>query len=369
MNTAKAGNYGKIIAFFLIAVILLCAFGFAADGWQSFAESGSDSSDADGDIGEADDDKNPTPSEPKEPEIYIPQYVNVVSGLETTDELSRLRPVAFLMDSSAPLYGISEADIMIEFPTESGATRLLALTSDPSSLGKIGSLAPTRDYISNLAKHFGAILVSNGCDDSIEYDALDISSSHLDLSLHSGYHYTEFTHFAYTNGALINAGISNANIGTALNTRQSLPYVFTDFGAERITYDVSAKSILLPYSSSSETELYYSEADGKYTFSKGGSTKTDMLTDKATSFDNVFVLFADTITYESSEGVEMVMDTMTSGNGYYITGGGATEICWEITPSGSMIFRDQNGSTLTINRGTSYIGFMKSSLSEQISFS
>ena len=350
----------------MIAVILVGTFGFAAEGWQSKAENESDSGEVDDNSDETDENKD---DENKEPEIYIPEFVSSLSGLEVTEELSRRRPVCFVMDSASPLYGISGAEVVVELPTEGGSTRLLAFTTGSRELGKIGSLAPTRGYMSNLAKYFGAAIVSAGCDDTIEYESLDLSTSHFDTTLNSGYHYTEYTHFVYTNGALIGAGLSNANIGTALNNRQQLPYTFSDFGAEKIIGNITARSVVLPFSQSSESELYYSEEDGKYAFSKGGVAKTDMLSDEYLTYDNVFVLFADTVTYESATGSEMIMDTMSGGAGYYISAGHATAITWESNPSGNMTFYNELGAKLTVNRGTSYIGFMKSSLASSFKFS
>ena len=231
---------------------------------------------------------------------------------------------------------------------------------------KIGSIAPTRSFISNISKFFGAITVSVGNDDSVEYVGCDMKNSHFDLSLYSGYHYTEFTHFNYSNGALINAGISNANIGTATNTLHTLPYNFAEFGGEKILGSLQAKSIILPYSQGSETELYYSEAEMKYTFAKAGTVKNDMLNDSKVCFDNVFVLFADTVTYESDEASEMVMDTLNEGDGYYITYGTAIKIKWQANETGNLIFMTEDGKALTVNRGTSYIGYVKSSLKNSV---
>ena len=368
MKTQMTGNYGRIIAFVLVAVILIGIFGFAAEGWQSNDQSMSDNGNIDGGSDETDENKDENENtEPEGP--YIPDYVNALTGLEVTEEVARLRPVCFVMNPAAPLYGIAGADLTVELPTEDGATRLLTFTSSAGSLGKIGSLAPTRGYISNIAKYFGAILVSSGSDDSVEYTSHDIASSHFDLTENSGYHYTEYTHFVYTNGALVNAGVANANIGTALNTRQTLPYIFTEFGENKVSGDLSARGVVLPFSSTSETALYYSDSDGKYTLSKGGMLKTDMLTDSAVCYDNVFVLFADTVTYESAESSQLVMNTGTSGSGYYVTGGTAMSITWEALADGSMIFRDELGEKLTVNRGNSYIGFIKSSLHDTVKFS
>lgn len=371
MNKTKSNSYGKLLVFFLVAVALVCAFGFAADGWQLNTDTEPDSGKAEGESGNTDEntDGNTDGEEiTNEPEIYVPEYVNYITGLETSEELSLTRPLAFLMSTSTPLYGISSAELMIEFPTEDGNTRLLTFITDTDVLGKIGSVCPTRAYISNLAKSFGGILVSNGKDDTKNYESLSIAGSHFDLSLHTGYHYTEYTHFAYTNSDLIGAGVLNANISTIINSRPTLPYTFTEFGADAVLGTETAKKIVIPFSDLSDSEFRYSETDGVYSFLKGSSLKKDMLNDKSPTFTNVFVLFADTVTYEGEEGVEMVMDTLGGGKGYYFTGGTLTRTNWSVD-NGQMTFTDESGDTLEINRGTSYIGFMKSSKISSIQIS
>ena len=368
MNNAKTSNYGKLIAFFLIASVLVCTVGFAADGWQATTQPTPDSGNVGDSTDDADENKDGN-DEPDEPTVYIPDHVNALTGLETTPELAMKRPVCFVMSSSSPLYGISSADVVVEMPTEGGETRLLAFVTDTKDIGKIGSLSPTRKYISNIARYFGAITVANGTDDSIIYEGCDLASSYFDLTAESGYHYTEYTHFVYTNGALIGAGISNANIGTATNPRHSLPYRFTDFGAERILGTEIARSVSIPYSTGNGTDFYYSDASGRYTLSKSGTTKVDMLNDATLSYDNLFVLFADTVTYESADASQMVMNTVGAGSGYYLTGGTVRTIRYEASLDGEMIFYDESGEQLIVNRGTSYIGFVKSSLKGEVKLS
>ncbi len=373
MNTSKSNSYAKLLVFFLIVAILIFAFGFVADGWQSDTDPDTDNGNIDNNddnkSDEADENTDGNRNETDKPQIYIPEYVNYLTGLEITEEISKKRHTSFVMDPTAAMYGISSADVVVELPIENGKTRLLVFTADISSLGKIGAIAPTRGYISNIAKCLGATIVSNGNDDTKVYTACDIGSSNFDLTRYTGYHYTEYTQFAYSNGDLINAGLSNASIGSSSSQKPILPYTFTEFGADDTLGDVSAKTVVLPAGQENETELHYSESDRLYTFVKGGSVKNDMLTDKTVKFKNAFILFADTVTYENKDGVQMIMNTIGNGEGYYITDGTAMSITWSISESGTMCFYDEGGTRLTVNRGISYIGFVKSSQSDHVKIS
>ena len=42
MNWLQNGNLAKLVAFFVIAVVITCTVSFAANGWQSFIENPDD---------------------------------------------------------------------------------------------------------------------------------------------------------------------------------------------------------------------------------------------------------------------------------------------------------------------------------------
>lgn len=366
MNTTKSSNYGKLIAFFLIASVLLCILGFAAEGWQQespkeeinstddFLQNNNPSNDI-GTGGEA------------EEQPQAPIFINALTGLETTPLISATRPVSFIVDSSSPIYGLSYADILIEIPTERASTRFMCLTSNYRAIGKIGSLAPTRGFMTNLAAYFGAILISSGTDDTVNYSSTNYSSYHFDISKTSGYYYTEYSSLKYTNGALIEAGIKNSGINSLVDSSFSLPFAFNSEIGE-CTGALICSTLTLPLSPDSQTELVYSKESGKYALLKNGESRIDLLTDTSLEYDNAFVLFTDCMTYESSNGTELIMDTVTAGLGYYASGGTLQRIQWRVS-DGKLAFYDDNGDILSASTGSSYISLIKSSKIESVIFS
>ncbi len=358
MKSSKTSNHTRPVAFFLIAVTLIFTIGFAAGGWQSISNNQENSGEVADESNKTDNNNNDIP--PKEPEIYIPQYTNYLTGLEVSSEEANKKPIAVIMNSLMPLYGISSADMIIEMPTEGGDTRLLTYISSSSLPLKIGTIAPSRKYIDNMIKYFGGIMVSCGRDDYIQYGGFDISESKLDISQKSEYSYTEHTHYVYTNNSLLNSAISNTGISTDASL-QSFPFKFVDFGKENIKGSSSATGIIIPFSEENETEFTYSEKDGKYILSKNGEQKKDLLNDTKIAFDNLFILFADAITYETAQNSEMVLDTVSGGCGLYFTNGTYISIDWSVDDNGNMTFTTKDGQIMIANRGISYIGFMKSS--------
>ncbi len=372
MNNSKTGSYGRLIAFFLVAVIVLCAFGFAVEGWQTKDNTPTDNSgtstNPEGEIpgAEAPSDDVQAGANPQLP--TNPSSTDYITGLEISDDELNLSYISFTLDSTAPLYGIHSTELLIEIPIEND-TRYLVFTKNVKEIGKIGSIAPTRAYISALTKSFCSVLVSLGNDDTVNYPSIDISDKHFDLTKNIGYSYTEYSKYNYSNGQLIDAGLTNLDISLDCQDAHTVPYTFADLSEGLISGNLPAQSVTLPFGDTSSTKLTYSQEKGTYILSKNDSTKIDLLTDSPLEFTNVFVLFADSITYEDEGGSEMVMNTAGSGKGIYITAGTAQNITWVSDESGAMTFLDESQNILTVNRGTSYIGFVKSARMADVKFS
>lgn len=366
MNITTSNILLRPIAFILVGVLLVSSFGFTADGWQ-IEKNGKNQS--------ANTDINPPTIElptindatnTEKPTIKIPDYVNYLTGLETTEELHNIRPVAVLMNSNTANYGICNADILCELPTENGTTNFLSIISNTDNLWKIGSIANGRDYISNISKFFGATMISDKNIDNTAYDHCDISGESLDISTHSGYFYTEYSNYLYTNAEMLNKGLSESL--PDLHVNKKIPYQFNDYLSDQIKGDVLSNKISINYSQFSSTELIYDDVKSEYTLYKNGNQKNDALNGKAPSFANCFILFADSATYDNSNGTRLVMNTIGSGDGYYFTNGTVIKIKWFSDISGTFSITLVDGSPLIINRGSSYIGYVKSSAKSQVTF-
>jgi hypothetical protein len=357
----------------LIAVILILTAGIAVSGWQddtneeNSGDNGNNTENADNNIDTTlpDEDDAP-PLNNTENEQKLPEYISYLTGLKITEEVNASRPFAFVMTPSAPLYGISDAELVIEIPTEAGMTRLLVYNDDITELGKIGALSPTRDFISDLTKFFGGILVANGEDDIVDYDSFNVSL-HVDVSESKKYYYTENAKNIYTNSEMLDEYCYSHGIDKSTVRKPSLPFEFCEYG-QSVSGNTSAAIISIPYASDADSTFTYDKNTSTYVFSKGGRDKIDMLSGKVAAFTNVFVLFADTTTYEKSDGVESITDTATSGTGYYVSMGKLTEIRWSVSDDGSLSFKTLDGETLIVNRGNSYIGYYKSASSDAVYF-
>lgn len=87
-----------------------------------------------------------------------------VNGSEVSKEVSRLRPLAVMVENhpdSRPQSGLSQADVVYEALAEGGITRFLALYQS-QNVETIGSVRSAREYYAVLADEWGALYAHVG---------------------------------------------------------------------------------------------------------------------------------------------------------------------------------------------------------------
>ncbi len=371
MKAFKNGNLAKLVAFFLIAISLTAAIAVSASGWLENDNTEPDSGNIEGgnppSNDNADENKDGPTVEDNAPVVVpTPTYTHYLTGLEISEADYLMKPFAVVADTAAPMYGISSAIMTVEIPLEDGKTRYLLITPSATSLGKLGSICPTRKYISNIASYLGGVLVSRGEDDYFDYAGVENLQGHIDFSANSGYSYSEFDKYHYTNGDLVGAYIKNHSIGVVSKGAGSAPYIPV-LGAPMVTANKASK-ILISYDDTNTTEFSYSKDSGKYNMTKNGAAVKDLLNDKSVAYDNVFVLYADSTTHETAEATQLILDTKGGGKGTYFANGSYVDISWTFDADGNMVFLDSHGEKLTVRAGTSYISFVKASRTSDVVF-
>ena len=372
MKNTRSAGLSKAFAAILISAVFILTVGMVASGWGAAPEK-ENSSDIGNNTENADDLNGDTENEDgtadnisnSTNEETIPEFTYYLTGLECESAAANLLPTVFSIDPGAPLYAIDGSEMVIEIPTENGYTRMLVFKSDTSALGKIGALAPTRDYMGALVKLFGGISVANGNDDLVNYSSIP-STLAIDLRNYTDCVYRENGNNLYTDTNLLDSMLNEEGIDKVNYKSSFSPFKFADFGKE-IVNNTAATKISIPYGNEA-TELTYDAISGKYLLSKGERAKIDLLSGKQLSYKNAFVLFADTTTYDRSYGTQLVVETAQKGTGYYFTNGTMQEIRWRVD-GGELIFENLNGNTLTVNRGNSYIAYYRSSTSNEVTFS
>ena len=310
---------------------------------------------------------------PAQTTLVIPSYLHPLTGLETTENLVNARPVSICIGNTAyafPQYGLSSADILVEIPVEGGISRLMMITNNYEYIEKIGSVRSTRPGLASIANSFDAIQLYAGTSDENEsmllpYDTMDYIMQNLP-TIYYRVEENAAPHNLMTSGALIQSGINSFNYRTDLQESFSMPYCFASYGEIITPKDGSALAVQMSYSASHVVEFTYNVETEKYVRNQFGEPQIDGNNNAILSFENVFILYTNTVTHENAVGSTVDISVEEGGSGIWCSNGLMQNISWCFDEQGKMVFYDANGECLTVNRGTSYIGFMKSSMSNAV---
>ena len=367
MNIINKSNLLRLIAFFLTATVMCCTFGFTTDGWK--IKKTNDPQDQSNITAspEHKEEERENDSAPEDEIIVEPIYINPLTGEEDTEEAATSFPLSFVIDGNSPAYGVSNADVLIDFPTENNNSRYLCITTKYTDIWKIGSLSPTRGYITNLASFFGADIISYGKDDLADYDSCNFINKSIDISLESAKYYTEYGKYIFTCSDLFLN--EQELLPASLEDERVFPFEFISYDDEPISFEKEVTRVMIKESVTTLTELVFDESTGNYKISKNGSSVREASNGEIQLFENCLVLFADSVTYDLSSYNQTVVHTLGTGTGFYFTEGTAEEIIWTSDSDGNMRINDIEGNLLTFNTGRTYIKYLKASQKENIHFS
>ena len=164
-------------------------------------------------------------------------------------------------------------------------------------------------------------------------------------------------HNLMTTGSLILSEIGKLGYRTTISEGFFAPYRFPEGPAGVPAGDKAASEILITFSSTQNAGFSYQSGAGVYLRSQLGEKQIDGIDREQLSFTNVIVLSCDCATYESANGSEFSL-TLNGGNGICCTDGTARDVTWTME-NGVFTLLDADGNRLTVNRGTTYIGFVR----------
>lgn len=298
----------------------------------------------------------PTPSPTPQP------IANPLTGV--TGNYAEKRPVAVTLrtgEGTAPLWGISRADVLVQGVTEGYTAGMMALFSDPEGAAKIGPVGSGRDLMLQIALplnavpvHIGKNVYASNLLNALTYQDLD--GLHIGKAAfafdeerqQSGYREENCW---YTTADLIRAGLET--YGTSLTGSNTPLFRF----GERPTVAEEARNgteLTLTFSSSDTVRLSYDAGQGTYRLlDADGGEILDGDTGSGVSFQNVVVLYASSGIKD--DGYTRQYD-MSGGDGLYLTDGAWQAIRWSKgDATAPLALTDTDGAPLTVNPGRSYI--------------
>lgn len=305
-------------------------------------------------------------------------FVNPLTGLPISEELSKQRPVSIMINNikqALPQESVSKADVLYECLAEGGITRLLMLVQDYASLGQVGSVRSTRDYYLDFAQNHDALFFHAGGSEKAYSEIASRSIDNFDgvrMNIPNSFfrdpwrlNNMQYEHTLVITGEGIVNAIKYRNKRTALTNAFDNPL---DFSLnEYAPAGNEAKCVYLPFSNYQTPYMKYNAATGTYQRWQYDIPHTDK-TGEQLEFKNVIVLFCHhTGPLDTAGRIEVT--TTGNGDGYYITNGKYVPIKYTKATEDSQIkLYNADSTPLLINKGKTYIAVFNQSNKSNIDF-
>ncbi len=309
------------------------------------------------------------------------QYRSELTNEWLDESIQNQRPIAVMVDNelyALDHYGLNQADIIYEMmnSTANGRiTRLMCLVKDYAKLTQFGSVRSVRPTNFMIAAEYNAIL----CHDGGPFYINDYVGKYYTNNLNGGFarfsngkavEFTEYiTYDTYTNPTTgktydgLKQRLESSRYSIDYNDNYEGPhFTFSDEKLDLSSYDnvKDATYVDLPFPHNS-SELNYDADTDTYGYYEYGDAHIDPLDDNnILRFTNLIVYSCDFHQYD--ENGYMVYNVVSSGEGYYITGGKAIPITWSKSGEAAQtVFKVKaTGEEIVMNTGKTYIAIVPS---------
>ena len=308
--------------------------------------------------------------------IEITGDINILSGLEISDEVGNSRPIAVMVENSPdsrPESGLIYADMVYEAVDEGGVTRYVAVYSSYDA-EIVGPVRSARLYYAEIARSFDPIYAFWGTYTDaykvIEDLGLDVltplgdqsGNSTIVANTSSGWrdynrsNITEHTAFMST----IKLKEDAENLGYSLEGGQS-PLRFKIDAVDSDKGDIS--NININFSSDIyRVDFEYNRENNNYLKFTGDTPHTDYETGKQIAVNNVIVMITNIEGPIDQYGHMAIRTTGTSniGKAFFFMDGNVIEGTWERTSAFDPFkYKDSEGNIILFNRGSTWVALIQ----------
>lgn len=294
-------------------------------------------------------------------------YVSPLTGLETEQDVSKIKPVALMIDNydtARPQSGIGQADIVFETYVEGGVTRLMAVfqTADEIVIGPVRS---AREYFLPLVNSLDAVYGHSGGSPSAlsllskgsisDADEFKYGSSYYRNRLRSA------PHNLYTTTSLLAELVSEKN-WNEWSMAKALSF------SSEVPTGESAKHILIKFSLPAYNVRWnYNTDDATYSRFVGGQPSIDADTKKVVSTKNIAILFTEVRPAPRPNYPDAVyVETIGSGEALFVRDGVVVNGKWRISDSGQIEFLQSNGSTYALAKGNTWVEIVSADIPNNV---
>jgi hypothetical protein len=300
----------------------------------------------------------PTISEQSDDELSnepVLKIKNPLTGLDMDLKYEGQRPLAVMIENeynARPQSGLNVADIVYEIPTEGGITRFLAIYSH-EPYNEIGPVRSARPYFIEYSMEYDAIYVHYGSSPQGYQDLKKLKIHSIDGIYDTVTFWRDTSrkkpHNAYTNTANILA--TSEKRGFLKEVNQEF-WQFND--GDNYPDDQKLDKFKITYYKNYKVGYTYDSEKKAYARSINGKPHYDRPSEETITVKNIIVQFVNARVVD--EVGRLDINTISSGKGYYISNGYATEIKWKKeSKSERTRFYDLEGEEISLNAGNTWI--------------
>ena len=294
------------------------------------------------------------------PSVTPEKKINIV------DMNSNKRPIAVMIDNNvgnSSHVGLQDAYISYEIIVEGGLTRIMALYKD-KDMSQIGPIRSSRHYFLDYALESDAIYSHFGWSPYAENDIKRIGVNNINgLTNESAYWRDKAIrapHNVFTSSKLY-AAANKFGYSVESNNWQLLTYSPSAINFNGNCGDTGcsngvevANSINIVYSNSQSRQYVYDSDKATYLRSMNNLKHVDKISGEQYSYKNIIIERVTNKTLDSYGRQDL--DTVGTGDGFYITNGYARTIKWEKSSRKSKTkYKYSDGTEVVVNDGNTFI--------------
>ncbi len=296
--------------------------------------------------------------------------------LSVYDVNSNERPIAVMIDNNVEndeQVGLQDAYLTYEIIVEGGLTRIMAIYKDVDT-SVIGPVRSSRHYFLDYALESDAIYAHYGWSTYAEDDIKALSVDNIN-GLYDDAFYRDSSiaapHNVFTSIDNLYLMAEELGYDTTSYDYENLNYVAKDVDLESVDNSLNCDedncslegsvltSIEISYSNSEVRSYTYDSENGYYLRYMNGIAHTDRDSGKQYHYKNIIIMKVDNYTLDSDGRQDL--DTVGSGEGYYITNGYIMPITWEKDSRSSKTYYSySNSDEIEVSDGNTFIQVMPS---------
>ena len=276
---------------------------------------------------------------------------------------SQSRPYAIVVNNSTVAVGVQtglqQAYIVYEFPVEGGLTRLMALYKDIPTL-TVGTIRSSRHNFLDYAMEHDAIFVHYGWSHYAKDDEIALGYDYINGTLGGGPFWRDNPeglakeHTAYTSLEKINEYVKNKGMRSTTDRGLVLNYDYNVASLQNKENSILANKVIIPSSGWINTTYEYDRVNKIYNRFVNGNANIDYYTKEQFTAKNILVQKIKT--KMASDNYYWDLETVGSGDGYFITEGYAVPIKWtKESRDAKTKYTYLDGTEVLLNDGNTYI--------------